>query len=65
MCWAILKLSLFCFSSAGKPNRMSAVAVPSAFVAMLMVMALYEESTHQPPTCLRFQSKFSHLSFVG
>src|ERR1700719_2422935 len=47
VCWAILKLSLFLFfSSAGETQQIAlsaVVAVPSAFVAMLMVMALYEE----------------------
>jgi hypothetical protein len=46
VCWAILKLSLFLFfSSAGETQHIAlsaVVAVPSAFVAMLMVLALYE-----------------------
>ena len=46
-CWAILRLSLFFFfSHTGQSQQaalMSIAAVPSAFVAMLMVMALYEE----------------------
>ena len=45
--WAILRLSLFLFSQhAGEGQQVamrSIAAVPSAFVAMLMVMALYEE----------------------
>jgi len=47
VCWAVLRLSLFLFfSHAGQSQQtalMSIAAVPSAFVAMLMVMALYEE----------------------
>jgi GAF domain-containing protein len=46
-CWAILRVSVYLyFSPTGETHRtawMSIVAVPSAFVAMLMVMALYEE----------------------
>src|ERR1700722_16071822 len=46
-CWAILRLSVFLFfahtDTSQRSALMSIVAVPSAFVAMLMVMALYEE----------------------
>jgi hypothetical protein len=47
VCWAILKISvLLFFSAAGESQQIALsaiVAVPSAFIAMLMVMALYEE----------------------
>jgi diguanylate cyclase (GGDEF)-like protein/putative nucleotidyltransferase with HDIG domain len=46
-CWAILRVSVFLFfahtDTSQRSALMSIVAVPSAFVAMLMVMALYEE----------------------
>ncbi|MDP9339932.1 MAG: diguanylate cyclase [Acidobacteriota bacterium] len=45
--WAILRMSLFLFlqnSGEGQQGALRSIAaVPSAFVAMLMVMALYEE----------------------
>jgi diguanylate cyclase (GGDEF)-like protein/putative nucleotidyltransferase with HDIG domain len=46
-CWAILRISLFLFFPQASETQQISVrslsAVPSAFVAMLMVMALYEE----------------------
>jgi diguanylate cyclase (GGDEF)-like protein/putative nucleotidyltransferase with HDIG domain len=46
-CWAILRLSLFLMFQGANEGQQVALrcvaAVPSAFVAMLMVMALYEE----------------------
>ncbi len=47
VCWAILRVSLFLFvpqvGDGGELGARSIEAVPSAFIAMLMVMALYEE----------------------